>query len=156
MAGLNGLGMSGMTREHFRFFHRLRVRYAEVDSQGIVFNAHYLTYFDTAITEYVRAIHSDYYALIMERGLDFHLVKATVEYLKPIGFDELIDIGVAAHKIGRSSITWVLAVFKNEGAECVASGEIIWVCYQVGTGKSHPLPEDLVKIVSEREKTILG
>jgi acyl-CoA thioester hydrolase len=92
----------------------------------------------------------------MERGLDFHLVKATVEYLKPVGFDELIDIGVAADKIGKSSITWNLGVFKEEGAECAARGEIIWVCYQVGTGKSHPLPEDLVKIVSEREKAILG
>ena len=144
-----------MTREQFRYFHRLRVRYAEVDSQGIVFNAHYLTYFDTAITEYVRAIHSDYYALVLERGLDFHLVKATVEYLKPIGFDELIDIGVTAHKIGKSSITWVLAVFMKERAECVAKGEIVWVCYQVGTQKSYPLPEDLVEVLSGYEKTTI-
>jgi acyl-CoA thioester hydrolase len=145
-----------MTRGQLRFFHRLRVRYAEVDSQGIVFNAHYLTYFDTAITEYVREIHSDYYALVLERGLDFHLVKSTVEYLKPIGYDELIDIGVEAGKIGKSSITWKLGVFKMEEDACAAKGEIVWVCYQVATGKSHPLPEDLVKTLSEREKAIFG
>jgi acyl-CoA thioester hydrolase len=141
-----------MKRDQFRFFHDLRVRYAEVDSQGIVFNAHYLTYFDTAITEYMRNINYDYHTLVSRRGLDFHLVKSTVEYLKPIRFDEIIEIGVSAHKIGTSSLTWVLAIFKKGASECAASGEIVWVCSRVGTNKSHPLPEDFVALLSEYEK----
>jgi hypothetical protein len=44
----------------FRFFHRLRVRWAEVDMQKIVFNAHYLMYFDTAIADYWRALALPY------------------------------------------------------------------------------------------------
>jgi acyl-CoA thioester hydrolase len=140
-----------MKREQFKFFFDLRVRYSEVDSQGIVFNAHYLTYFDTAMTEYIRNINYDYQTLVSKRGLDFHLVKSTVEYLKPIGFDEIIEIGVTAHKIGKSSLTWVLAIFKKEESECSAKGEIVWVCSRVGTNKSHPLPEDLVKLLSEHE-----
>jgi len=135
-----------MNRDQFRFFHELRVRYAEVDSQGIVFNAHYLTYFDTAITEYLRKIDYDYHTLVSKRGLDFHLIKSTVEYLRPIGFDELIEIGVIAHKIGKSSLTWVLAVFRKGASECLAKGEIVWVCSKVGTNKSYPLPEDLVNL----------
>lgn len=141
-----------MKRDQFRFFHDLRVRYAEVDSQGIVFNAHYLTYFDTAITEYMRNINYDYHTLVSRRGLDFHLVKSTVEYLKPIRFDEIIEIGVTAHKIGTSSLTWMLAIFKKGELECAASGEIVWVCSRVGTNKSHPLPEDFVALLSEYEK----
>jgi acyl-CoA thioester hydrolase len=140
-----------MKREQFKFFYDLRVRYSEVDSQGIVFNAHYLTYFDTAITEYMRNINYDYHTLVSIKGLDFHIVKSTVEYLKPIGFDEIIEIGVTAHKIGKSSLTWALAMFKKGGAECVAKGEIVWVCSRVGTNKSHPLPEDLVKLLSTYE-----
>ena len=142
-----------MNRDQFRFFHNLRVRYAEVDSQGIVFNAHYLTYFDTAITEYMRHINYDYHTFVSQRELDFHLVKSTVEYLKPIGFDEIVEIGVSAHKIGTSSLTWMLAIFKKGGSECAASGEIVWVCFRVGTNKSHPLPEDFVKLLSEYEKS---
>lgn len=42
----------------FTFFHTLRVRWAEVDPQSIVFNGHYLTYADVAITEYFRALAS--------------------------------------------------------------------------------------------------
>jgi len=141
-----------MNRDHIKFFHELRVRYAEVDSQGVVFNAHYLTYFDTAVTEYMRNIHYDYQALVSERGLDFHLIKSTVEYLHPIGFDELIEIGVTADKIGRSSLTWALAIYKKGAMECLAKGEIIWVCSRIGTKKSHQLPEDFVQLISEYEK----
>lgn len=43
-------------REEFWFHFPFRVRYSEVDAQAVVFNAHYLTYFDTAITEYFRAL----------------------------------------------------------------------------------------------------
>ncbi|MFH0787684.1 MAG: thioesterase family protein [Pseudomonadota bacterium] len=141
-----------MKRDQFKFFQDMRVRYAEVDSQGIVFNAHYLTYFDTAITEYMRNINYDYHTLVSRRGLDFHLVKSMVEYLKPIGFDEIIEIGVTAHKIGKSSLTWVLAIFKKGASECLAKGEIVWVCSKVGTNRSYPLPEDLVKLLSGYEK----
>ncbi len=130
-----------------KFFHELRVRYAEVDSQGIVFNAHYLTYFDVAVTEYVRNLEYDYHALVSKQGLDFHMVKSTVEYLRPIGFDDLIEIGVRAGRIGRSSLTWALRVFRKGYPECAAQGEIVWVCTRVGSGTSHPLPEDLVRAI---------
>ena len=50
-----------MSREQFWFFHPFRVRYSEIDGQGVVFNAHYLTYFDTTITEYFRALGYDQY-----------------------------------------------------------------------------------------------
>ena len=49
-----------MKRQDFRFFHRLRVRWAEVDMQKIVFNAHYLMYFDTAVADYWRALALPY------------------------------------------------------------------------------------------------
>src|SRR5262252_7116697 len=46
---------TAMQRTDFRFFERLRVRWAEIDAQQIVFNGHYLMYFDTAIAGYWRA-----------------------------------------------------------------------------------------------------
>ena len=48
-----------MSREQFNFHYSFRIRYSEVDAQGIVFNAHYLTFFDTAMTEYLRHINYD-------------------------------------------------------------------------------------------------
>jgi YbgC/YbaW family acyl-CoA thioester hydrolase len=45
------------------FSHRIRVRYAEVDGQGVVFNAHWLTYFDETCTRFVESwgFGSDYW-----------------------------------------------------------------------------------------------
>lgn len=136
-----------MQRTDFTYFYELRVRYAEVDSQGIVFNAHYLTYFDTALTEYMRYLDYDYKALVAAQGLDFHLVKSTVEYRAPIGFDALLEIGVRAEKIGNTSLTWRLGIFEKGQDTLKALGEIVWVCSAIGQHKSHPLPEDLVRLL---------
>ena len=54
-------GMESMNRAEFRFFDRLRVRWAEVDMQKIVFNGHYLMYFDTAVAGYWRALAMPYH-----------------------------------------------------------------------------------------------
>jgi acyl-CoA thioester hydrolase len=134
-------------RTDFGFYWELRVRYAEVDAQGIVFNAHYLTYFDTAITEYLRRIGHDYAALVARSGLDFHLVKSTVEYLAPIRNDALIEIGVAPGRIGNSSITWQLGIFPAGAQTLLSKGEIVWVCSRVGEHRAHPLPQDLVALL---------
>src|SRR3954467_3548362 len=75
-----------MSREQFWFFHPFRVRYSEIDGQGVVFNAHYLTYFDTTITEYFRALGYDQYADSQTTGIDFHVVKSLIEFKAPVRF----------------------------------------------------------------------
>jgi acyl-CoA thioester hydrolase len=135
-------GKSTMQRDAFSFFHPLRVRYAEIDAQGVVFNAHYLTWFDTAITEYFRETGFSYKEVFTSKGLDFHLIKATLEYLRPVHFDQMVEIGVRVAKIGNSSVSFALGVFVAKQEECYCRGEIIWVCSKIGTYKSHPLPAD--------------
>ena len=83
-----------MTRGDFRFAFTFRIRYSEVDGQSVVFNAHYLTFFDTAITEYFRWIGYDYVGETKATGVDFHTAKSLVEYKAPIRFDEEIEVGV--------------------------------------------------------------
>lgn len=140
-----------MNRSSFPFFEPLRVRYSEIDAQGIVFNAHYLTYFDVALNEYLRWIDFDYHKMLKQEGLDFHLIKSTVEYLAPIHFDEDIEIGVRPKKVGNTSLTWELGIFHKDQDKCLALGEIIWVCAVSGSHKSHPLPADLVTKVASHE-----
>ena len=69
-----------LKKSAFRFFHRLRVRWAEVDMQNIVFNAHYLMYFDTAITDYWRVLAMPYQDTFHQLGGDLYVKKATVEF----------------------------------------------------------------------------
>ncbi len=133
-----------MKRDAFDFFFPLRVRYAEIDAQGVVFNAHYLTYFDTALTEYLRFLDYDYMGAVKSTGIDFHLVKSTIEYLSPIRFDDTIEIGVRPKQIGTTSITWELSIFREKCDRCLTRGEVIWVCAKIGENRSCPLPPELV------------
>ena len=59
-------------------------RAVEIDGQGVVFNAHYLTYFDTTITEYFRVLGYDQFADAKATGIDFHVVKSLIEYKAPV------------------------------------------------------------------------
>src|SRR4051812_24174408 len=89
-----------MSRDQFWFFFPFRVRYSEIDGQGVVFNAHYLTYFDTSITEYFRALGYDQYADSRKTGIDFHVVKSLIEYKAPVLFDWELEVGVRVARIG--------------------------------------------------------
>ena len=130
-----------MKRGNFPYFHPHRVRYYEIDMQGVVFNSHYLNYFDAAITEYLRHCGFDYVKDTRESGMDFHLVKATIEYLKPVHYDEDVDIGVKVARLGRSSLHWELGLFGREAHEVSSTGEIIWVYTSMETHRSAPIPD---------------
>lgn len=116
-----------MKRSDFSFFFPFRVRYSEVDGQSVVFNAHYLTYYDTAITEYFRWMGYDYTADVKQTGVDFHTAKSVVEYKAPIRFDEEIEVGVRIGHIGNSSMRFDLGIFAKAVDDLRAKGEIVWV-----------------------------
>ena len=139
-------------RGDYWFFWPTRVRYAEIDAQGVVFNANYLAYFDTAITEYIRALPYKY-GLGGDKasGTDFHIVKGTVEYKAPIRFDDEIEVGVRTAKLGRTSIVYALAIFPKGRDAVLSTGEVIWVNTDLKAMKSAPLPEALVSAVKKRE-----
>ena len=105
-----------MSREQFRFAHALRVRWAEVDPQGIVFNANYLMYFDVAATEYWRAIGCTYPGAFAPLGVDTFAVKATLEFQAPARFDDVIDVCVRCARLGRTSLRMLLEVHRERRA----------------------------------------
>ena len=141
-----------MARQEFRFFHPFRVRYSEIDGQGVVFNAHYLTYFDTTITEFFRHLGFDYQGYIRETGEDFHLVKSLVLYEKPILFDAEIDVGCRVEKIGNTSITFILEIFDKASDTRYCTGEIVWVNTHQTTHKTAPVRDDIRAMFEGFEK----
>jgi acyl-CoA thioester hydrolase len=85
------------------FVHTLRVRYAECDAQGVVFNAHYLTYFDVGITELWRAAFGSYQAMV-DRGVDIVVAEAQLRFRAPARFDQELALEVAIARLGTTSI----------------------------------------------------
>ena len=114
-----------MKRQDFQFFERLRVRWAEVDMQKIVFNGHYLMYIDTAVAAYWRALAVPYHeAMALLQG-DLFVRKATLEYVGSARYDEVCDVGVRCEHIGNSSLRFVAAVFR--GRTLLVHGELVYV-----------------------------
>jgi acyl-CoA thioester hydrolase len=85
------------------FSYQLRVRYAECDAQGVVFNAHYLAYFDVGITELWRAAFGSYQAML-ERGVDVVVAEAQLRFERPARFDDQLTLEIAILRLGNSSI----------------------------------------------------
>jgi acyl-CoA thioester hydrolase len=136
-------------RSAYRFFHTLRVRWAEVDRQGIVFNGHYLTYFDVAITEYWRAIGVPYPQVTERWGSDLFVVKAAVEYRGPAHYDDILDIAVRVARIGTSSMTFGIAIFR--GDDHLIGGEVIYVNADPHTRKPLRVPDGLRELIARQD-----
>ncbi len=140
-----------MKKTDFYFTNTFRVRYAEVDAQGIVFNAHYLTYFDCVITEYYRKLKYNYSSEVKKNKKDFHVIKTIIEYKKTISFDQLIDACIRTKKIGFSSIAFDIGLYEHKKKKMLALGSIIQVYTNQITLKSTKLPEAFIKKIKKFE-----
>ena len=129
------------TRNSFRFLERLRVRWSEVDLQKIVFNGHYLMYFDTAVAGYWRALALPYHETMATLQGDLYVRKATLEYAASARYDEQLDIGIRCARIGTSSIVFEAAVFR--GDQRLVHGELVYVFADPPTQTSRPVPQVL-------------
>jgi YbgC/YbaW family acyl-CoA thioester hydrolase len=134
-----------MKRSDFRFFHRLRVRWAEIDMQKIVFNGHYLTYLDTAVTAYWGRVALPYETAFHILGGELYVKKATMEYHASALMDDYLSVGMKCSRLGKSSIVFEAGIFR--GDKLLISGELIYVFADPKTQTSKPIPEALRNIL---------
>lgn len=109
----------------------VRVRYGECDPQNVVFNAHFLAYFDIAITELFRAAFGGYQAII-DRGVDFVVAEARLRYRQAAHFDEDLRLEVAVTRLGMTSVTTSYRVRRD--AELLVEGTLRHVLVEL-TGR---------------------
>ena len=130
-----------MKKDDFRFVHRLRVRWSEVDMQQIVFNAHYAMYMDTAICDYWRHVALPYEDTMRALNGDIFLKKTSVEFHASARYDDALDIGLRCARVGRSSMVFEAGVFLGE--QLLTQGEMIYVFANPQTHTSLPVPGPL-------------
>lgn len=129
------------------FTHTIRPRYAEVDQQGVVFNAHWLTYFDEAYLRFFESLGFPAESYTEPGGADVMLVKAVIEWKGPAGFNEPVTIAVRPDRLGTSSldVRYIATVGDRPACECV----ITYVVIEPGTHTPKPIP-DRMRAVLER------
>lgn len=137
----------------FRFACSIRVRYSEIDRQGIVYYSRYLEYVDVALSEYFRALGFPYQELVEQHGFDPSVVKATLEFKRAARFDELLRIQARVVAIGRTSFTMDFEIAREAGGEVVASVQIVYVNFDKATQASRPIPESVRRRIEAFEGT---
>jgi YbgC/YbaW family acyl-CoA thioester hydrolase len=140
---------ASFARSHFRHLERLRVRWAEVDMQQIVFNGHYLMYFDTAVAGYWRALALPYQATMQALGGDLYVRKATLEYEGSARYDDQLEVGIRCARIGNSSMLLQAAVFRGE--QRLVHGDLVYVFADPASQTSRPVPKALREVFTAFE-----
>jgi acyl-CoA thioester hydrolase len=139
------------TRDEFTFFYPLRVRWAEVDSQGIVFNAHYLAYADIAFNEYLRAIGLPYPAGLADFGSDVFAARSELNFRGSAVYDDDLDLAARISRIGRTSMALTVGIFR--GHELLCDIQMTYVNGARDTKKPMPVPDALIEAVMRFETT---
>lgn len=119
------------------YVHRLRVRYGECDPQGVVFNAHYLSYFDVALTELFRAAVGGY-AAMTDRGIDLVVAEARLRYRAGARFDDELAIELTVVRLGTTSMVTRQRVRRADTD--LVEGEMRHVFVDPATSAKAPIP----------------
>ena len=136
-------------KSDFRFSHKLRVRWAEVDMQKIVFNAHYLMYCDTAITDYWRTLAMPYDDAMAQLGGELFVKKASLEFHGSAHCDDQLEVALKCSRIGNSSMGFTGAIFRGE--ELLVTAEIVYVFADAVTRRPRSVPDGLRKMIEDYE-----
>jgi acyl-CoA thioester hydrolase len=139
------------------FRHRmpLRVRWAEVDKQGVVFNAHYLLYCDVCVTEYWRAVGVHYPDDFVSKGSDLFVRKSTVDYFSAAYYDDELEVCGRIARLGNSSLRFVVEIFRRRQYEAVLiTAELIYVYTELVSRTAQSIPYDLRARLRAFETTV--
>ena len=121
-------------------------RYAEIDQQGVVFNAHYLTWFDEAFTGFLDHAGAPYPQLIAD-GVDVQVVHTELDYAAPVRWREEVVVAVTPGRVGTTSFALEFAVRRRTGDEAwtdAVTGRTVYVCVDADTFVKAPVPSRLL------------
>lgn len=116
----------------------LRVRYAETDRMGIVYNANYLTWFEIGRTEFMRGLGVPYRS-VEEKGYQLPLIEADLRIRAPIGYDDTISLEVWVDRIRSRVLTFRYRILHK--GNTVAEGSSSHACVRAADGRSVALPD---------------
>jgi len=125
--------------------------------QRVVFNAHYLTYIDSAVGEHWRMLELDYpEGFVRKHGSDVFLRKSTVEYLESAQYDDVLDVLVRVTRLGRSSFTYGFEIHRLEptpSATPLLTAELVYVNVDLATSKPKEIPAEMRERIEKFERT---
>jgi acyl-CoA thioester hydrolase len=124
------------------FEHSLRVRYMEVDAQGVVFNSWYLTYFDEAMAAFLESRGLPYPALL-DAGFDVQLVHCEMDWKSGLQWRDEVLVVVSTARLGRTSFALDFET-RRDGGQVTCSARTVYVVVATDGSGKRDLPARLV------------
>jgi acyl-CoA thioester hydrolase len=110
-----------------------RVEFADTDMAGIVHFANFFRYMEAAEVEFLRARGLSVKLDWEGQKIGFPRVSASCDYLRPVRFEDLLEVTVRVLRIGRKSVTYAFE-FSKDG-QLFARGQISAVCCRIQEDK---------------------
>jgi acyl-CoA thioester hydrolase len=133
----------------FHFYHLIEVRYGDLDPQGHVNNAKFLSYMEQARVFYLKQL------MLWEGGsfLNMGIILADVQltFKKAIQFGDPIRVGVRISHIGTKSMTSEYQIEDARDASLFATGSSVLVAYDYHSQRSVSIPEEWRKAIVQYE-----
>ncbi|HTK65066.1 MAG TPA: thioesterase family protein [Pseudonocardia sp.] len=128
----------------------MTVRYMEVDAQGVVFNAWYLTYFDEAMSAFL-AHRGLPYQRMLDAGFDVQLVRSEIDFRSGVRWQDPVGVAVSTSKLGRTSFVLDFEVRRGSGddLEVCTSGRTVYVVIATDGSGKREIPPLLLDALGE-------
>jgi len=136
----------------FHFFYPIEVRYGDLDPQGHVNNAKYLTYLEQARIAYFKNLGLWKRVSFLELGII--LADVHITYKVPIKFGQDIRVGVKFTKLGNKSMHVSQRIKNANNDQEFASAEVVLVAFDYHIEQTVVIPDRWRKTISEFEKDL--
>ena len=123
----------------FRFFQPIVVRYGDLDPQGHVNNAGFITYMEHARVSYIRRLGLWDGKTFLEIG--FILARVELDYQAPILMTDEVEVGVRVSRLGNKSLDMEYLIKESVTGIVFAEGKTVQVAYDYHDKKTIPLLE---------------
>ena len=131
-----------INRSDYKCFYSISTRWTDNDIYGHINNITYYSYFDTAVNQYLIENAS---LNIQDSPIIGYVVNSNCNYLSGISFPGIIDVGIVVKKLGKTSVTYEIGIFKDGESKVSAYGEFIHVFVNRSEKKSIPIPDNILK-----------
>ncbi|WP_038363836.1 thioesterase family protein [Bosea sp. UNC402CLCol] len=131
---------SRLTRGDFRIFRAIPTRWHDNDVYGHVNNVVYYGWFDTAVNAwliengFLDPATSEIVGLVVETGCS---------YFESVAFPETVEAGIAVERLGTSSVTYRIGIFRQGSEQAAAQGRFTHVYVARASQKPVPIPAPL-------------
>jgi acyl-CoA thioester hydrolase len=135
---------------NFRFYHPMEVRYADIDAQGHLNNAKFLTFFEQARVHYL--LHLGLFGKD-QSFMDIGIILADVHvaFRAPVLWGAQVRVGVKTLRLGNKSLTVAQCLANGDSGVILAEGEVVLVTYDYRSGQTVSIPQNWRTVIAKFE-----